>query len=246
MALCLASALLAQQPPAFEVVSLKRASPSPGAMNVGPAIDRLTARFTRMTLNDLVAFACRVRTFQVSAPEWAKHAGLTIEAKLPKGATAGQVPDMLYAVLQERFQLAIHRGTRKASVYALMVDKNGPNLVPHVNGPRSLWGQLATTLPGYAALVSNASDRPVIDMTGLEGEYFFPLTAVRVAASSQRSEQLRASRPSGEPMAEEASEPSGLPLYGIVKKLGLKLTPRKVDLPLIVIDHLEKFPVEEQ
>jgi uncharacterized protein (TIGR03435 family) len=48
-----------------------------------------------------------------------------IQATLPQGATKEQVPEMLQALLAERFKLAIHRDHKEHAVYALVVGKNG-------------------------------------------------------------------------------------------------------------------------
>ena len=55
-----------------------------------------------------------------------------------------QVPEMLHALLEQRFKLSIHRGTKNFPVYALTVGKDGPNLVPraiwcHVRSPCRCW-----------------------------------------------------------------------------------------------------------
>ena len=48
-----------------------------------------------------------------------------IQAKLPEGATKEQVPEMLQALLAERFKLAIHRDSKEHPIFALVVGKNG-------------------------------------------------------------------------------------------------------------------------
>jgi uncharacterized protein (TIGR03435 family) len=54
--------------------------------------------------------------------------GYDILAKVPPGATAEQVRQMLRTLLAERFKLKIHRETRQLPVYALVVAKGGPKL----------------------------------------------------------------------------------------------------------------------
>jgi uncharacterized protein (TIGR03435 family) len=44
------------------------------------------------------------------------------------GDSPDQVPEMLQALLAERFKLAIHRYNRELPVYALVVGRNGPKL----------------------------------------------------------------------------------------------------------------------
>jgi uncharacterized protein (TIGR03435 family) len=48
-----------------------------------------------------------------------------IAATLPQGAPESQVPEMVQALLADRFKLAIHRGTSEQAIYALVVAKGG-------------------------------------------------------------------------------------------------------------------------
>jgi uncharacterized protein (TIGR03435 family) len=50
-----------------------------------------------------------------------------INAKLSSGTSSDQIPDMLQALLAERFKLEVHRETKDQNVYALVVGKGGPN-----------------------------------------------------------------------------------------------------------------------
>ncbi len=49
-----------------------------------------------------------------------------IQAKIPDGVSEDKVPEMLQALLAERFKLVIHRDKKELPVYALIVGKNGP------------------------------------------------------------------------------------------------------------------------
>lgn len=51
-----------------------------------------------------------------------------IEAKLPRGATKAQAPEMFRSLLEDRFKLAIRRGSQEQPVNALVVDKGGLKL----------------------------------------------------------------------------------------------------------------------
>ena len=48
-----------------------------------------------------------------------------IAAKLPQGASQNRVPEMLQALLADRFKLALHRGTAERAINALVVAKGG-------------------------------------------------------------------------------------------------------------------------
>jgi uncharacterized protein (TIGR03435 family) len=51
-----------------------------------------------------------------------------ILAKMPEGANKDQVPQMLQALLAERFHMVAHRESREESVFALVVGKGGAKL----------------------------------------------------------------------------------------------------------------------
>jgi uncharacterized protein (TIGR03435 family) len=133
----LAGALLAQTPapaPAFEVASIKPAAPLDrgqllsGQMHVGMKIDAARVDLGSMSLADLIRLAYRVKAYQVSGPDWMASERFDVLAKLPEGASSAQVPEMLQALLAERFKLAVHRESKEHAVYALVVGKNGPKL----------------------------------------------------------------------------------------------------------------------
>jgi uncharacterized protein (TIGR03435 family) len=81
-------------------------------------------------LMQLICKAYDVKAYQVSGPSFLKTVGLAgqrfdIVANLPEGATKEQVPQMLQALLAERFKLVIHRETKDQAVYALVIGKGG-------------------------------------------------------------------------------------------------------------------------
>lgn len=128
--------------PTFEVASIK---PSPDAAalmasgkmpNVGMRIDESQVNIGFTSLAQLISTAYKVKLYQISGPDWIKTARFDIQAKMPDGATKEQVPDMLRALLEERFKLAIHRETKDEPVYALVVGKNGPKLTPSLPDPK--------------------------------------------------------------------------------------------------------------
>lgn len=136
LALMAALATFAQTPapPAFEVASIKPAEqPTPQAMmagkvKLGESIDGNRADYGFVNIEYLITKAYGVKPYQVSGPSWVQSERYDIVAKLPDGATKDQVPDMLKALLADRFKLAVHHETKEHAVYALVVGKNGPKL----------------------------------------------------------------------------------------------------------------------
>jgi uncharacterized protein (TIGR03435 family) len=82
------------------------------------------------TLLQLITKAYDIKTYQVQGPSWMTPAAqrFDIVANLPAGATKAQVPQMLQALLAERFKLVIHRDTKEHNVYALVVAKGGAKI----------------------------------------------------------------------------------------------------------------------
>jgi uncharacterized protein (TIGR03435 family) len=105
--------------------------------------------------------------------------------------------------------------------------------------------QLADTL-------TRMLDRPVVDQTGLTGNY-------KVALELARDDLMSVARaagvgvpagafgagPGGPGGAPAAADPSGSSVFRSVEQLGLKLDSRKAPIEHIVIDHLERTPTED-
>ena len=96
-----------------------------------------------------------------------------------------------------------------------------------------------------AEVLARFSDRPVIDMTGLQGQYDFVL---ELSPEDYRAMLIRSAIGAGialPPRAlQYAQAASGDSLFSAVQKLGLKLDPRKAPLDVLVIDHVEKAPTD--
>jgi uncharacterized protein (TIGR03435 family) len=96
--------------------------------------------------------------------------------------------------------------------------------------------------------LSPMTDHPVIDMTGLKGNYQVTLEismADIMAAARAAGVAVPAGAPGGDPgkPGEAASDPSGS-IFNAVQLLGLKLEPRKSSMTTIVVDKVEKMPTE--
>jgi uncharacterized protein (TIGR03435 family) len=76
-----------------------------------------------LTLREIIAAAYRVKTYQVRGPDWTETERFDVNATLPPDAKADQIPEMLQALLTERFLLALHREKKEMPVYALVIGK---------------------------------------------------------------------------------------------------------------------------
>ncbi len=60
-----------------------------------------------LSLADLMQAAFKVKLHQLSGPDWMAAQRFDILAKIPEGATKDDVPQMLQALLAERFKLTL-------------------------------------------------------------------------------------------------------------------------------------------
>ncbi len=110
----------------------------------------------------------------------------------------------------------------------------------------------------FSELLTQFTDRQVVDMTGLKGSYQvslgLPLEELMNLAKRMMPEIAAMAGAGGAPgaMAPQsglagvtASDPSGGAMFQAVQQLGLKLEPRKVPTETLVIDHVEKDPTED-
>ena len=117
----------------FEVASIKPAQPlatqaAAGKFHVGMTIDGARVDIGSLSLADLIPIAFRVKPYQVSGPGWMSSERFDVIGKMPDGAGKEQVPEMLQALLADRFKLTIHRDNKDQAVYALVAGKNGSKL----------------------------------------------------------------------------------------------------------------------
>ena len=260
-------AAFAQHPvdtPRFEVASIKPSDPNPeNPMFIGMSADGAMVKYTNITLRDCIRGAYRVRDFQIVGPDWMTKSRFEISAKLPGSASTDQIPEMLQALLVERFKLEIRRDSKEQNVYAVLVGNGGAKLKPaEIDGdnkspkalgpdgkPRGLMmfglapgGGVSITAPSASVatlvgLMSRFTARPVVDMTGIEGQYEFHLTFAAEAT---------ADLPKGPPPGPDSTIPAepAPSVFDAVKQYGLRLEARKAPIEMLVVTHLEKAPTE--
>jgi uncharacterized protein (TIGR03435 family) len=209
--------------PAFDAASVKLAPPAGGRGGgltsvVIPDPTRVTGR--HVTLRQAIQFAYNVHPYQISGVDWRGQDSYDIEARPAGAATPDQLRQMMQTLLAERFHLALHRETKVLPVYEMTVAKGGPKM-PEVKEGET--GAGAGQRPGFF-FVGTAGDfadaigvdMPVVDKTGLTGKYHFDVTI----------------------------EPGQDLLAALQEQFGLKFTPKKDPIEVLVIDHVEKIPTE--
>jgi uncharacterized protein (TIGR03435 family) len=218
--------------PLFEVASVK---PTPAA-SLGytsispPGSARFTA--TNVTLEFLIEMAFGVDENRISAePGWlgSDHFDVNAKAEGDRGLTYEELRPLLRQLLVQRFKLAIHHEMKDVNGYALVVAKGGPKLRASTGAasqgsilPNGLRAPNAS-LGSLALMLARPTGRPVVDTTGIQGNYDIQLN-----------------------YAPEGAADSPLPsiFTALEEQLGLKLETHKVPVEMLVIDHVERVPTE--
>jgi uncharacterized protein (TIGR03435 family) len=91
-------------------------------------VNGLRAEYNYLTLKDLITVAYKVKTYQITGPDWLGGQHFGIVANMPEGSSKDDAPKMLQALLEERFKLKVHRETQQHPVLALVVAKGGPKM----------------------------------------------------------------------------------------------------------------------
>ena len=108
LAMLLTSPLLAQSPQ-FDVASVRPFVPAPGQVAAGLHFDGAQVRGVGLSLRDYLATAYRTKATLISGPDWTATERYNITATLPEGSSKAQVPEMLQALLADRFQVKLHK-----------------------------------------------------------------------------------------------------------------------------------------
>ena len=229
---------------AFDAASLKpRDRNSEHARIIGMQTfpDRLLSLCTSLT--GLVYYAYDLTWVRPEGlPDWAMKAcadgspeyTYDFQATMPTGTTVAQSRQMMQAFLAERFKLVVHWEKKDESVYALVVAPGGFKLKPtdHLDGPPPVskfdcppedptCHRTLMVSPGAEQLVRMLAytiGRPVLDKTGLTGQYIFDV------------------RWSGDTTA--ASPLPSLPA-ALRESFGLELKSEIAKADILVIDHVE-------
>ena len=162
--------------------------------------------------------------------------------------TVEQMRQKLQALLADRFQLTIHHETKEQPVYALVIGKNGSKLQESQMKPvdrhrlmrmgRSELDAEGAAIDMLTSTLSNVLGRPVIDRTGLKGDYDFKL---QWTPDPSQSGGFGGPPPPGVE-APPPPDPNGPSIFtAIQEQLGLRLESQKGPVDLIVIDRVEKL-----
>ena len=215
----------------FDAATVKPSQANGGGNGVNVTGNTLT--MNNVTLAICLRFAYDLQDGQIVGPDSLSFDRFDIVAKATVPfSDPGQVKAMLQSLLTQRFAIVSHRENRERSVFALTLAKGGPKFQKSAGeGKSSLMGKqtvVAQWVPmqAFANFLSGPMRRPVIDETGLEGQYDF-----RFDLLSMLPPDLA---PGQEP------DVAAMVLAGLPEQLGLKLESRKVPVDVLVVDRWEK------
>jgi uncharacterized protein (TIGR03435 family) len=226
--------------PAFEVATIKPSQPGGG----GVIYSLQTRRFqgANLSATELIKIAYNVRGKQVDGgPSWKADEKFDVVADpdMAGQPSPEQVRAMVRKLLEERFGLKVHMSQREFSVFALTVETSPPKLTksdPAGNTFMTLYtrqaadGQLSmqfanATMVDFVGLMMNfVQSHMIVDETGLKGRYDFAMTMPTSALHE------------GTGLEDDPDT-----VYAkAVQQLGMKFVPKKLPMPIIVIDHLDR------
>jgi len=216
----------------FDVAVIKSADPNLPNMNFmfGPGG---TFNGTKLTVKFLIEQAYGLRASQISGgPAWIDSTQFDIKGKLDgQISEPGSWKVPMQKLLAERFQLKFHMATKEMTAYALVVGKNGPKFKEtsdetgrrgRARMGRGMLDGPAITMQQLTEDLARSVERVIVDQTGLTGKYKIKLEW------------------DDEAMPAESGDAAPSLFTALQNQLGLKLEKRKLPVPLLIVDRLEK------
>jgi uncharacterized protein (TIGR03435 family) len=203
----------------------------------------------------------------VGGPSWIDSVGYDIEAKPESATDPKHAWLMLQTLLADRFKLALHRETRDLPVYDLTAAKGGfklpppkdvdcvsfpPGTTPHYVPGKVDCGYVPLLMESTGLRMEGsrvhmtdlirelamALGRPVSDKTGFTGEFDLNLSFTADDALMGFPGYGGTDDPGG---ARLPSDRNLLNMFAALEEqLGLKLTPAKGPVEVLVVDHAER------
>lgn len=224
----------------FEVAAIKPSRRGNADYGWHVYADRITVENYTMRKLIMIAYDLSLESQIRGGPKWLDHQAYDIvakiddaEAKKMQSMSSEQKVrvsrEMLQSLLADRFQLKMSESEMRLPVYALVISASGARLQEaragetfHVNGVRGRVEATATSMPHLAHLLGGfpeSRDRPVLNQTGLKGNYDF---------------RLNWTRDDGQGIPSDAKYP-GL-FTALKEQLGLELKPEKAPVRVVVVE----------
>jgi len=245
-----------QPAPAFEVADVHASPPTRIPFMRDPAIRRGRYEIRLATMVDLIRTAYTIDAERVlGGPNWLENDLFDVIAKVPAGTTTDTAKPMLQSLLTDRFSLTFHKDTQSIPAYGLKAagkhpqlkeaDSSGeagckfiPPTPPGPGGPPPgpfilTFACRNMTMAAFAEALHTTifvapqylNERVVVDETELKGAWDFDFKFT----------------PRGM-MGPDGPIAGTITLFDALEKLGLKVDPVDVPLPVIVVDSVNRKP----
>lgn len=259
-AVCAVTAI-AQTKLEFEVASIKPAAPDARGMFIRPGPGG-GVNITNMTLKEMIVIAWRIQPFQIAGgPEWLDSIHYDIVAKPESRSAQSELSLMLQTLLEDRFQLRLHRETKELPVYALVLARKDRKLGPGLK--KSKEGACTPPDPSKPPPLLKSGERPTLGCGGSMMS-LFGMTAVSVPISNLTGLSRILGRtivdktdltgnfdisvewtpdetlPPGLQTPSTSDKPGTSIFTAFQEQLGLKFESQKGPVELFVVEHAEK------
>ena len=254
---------LAQDGRAFEAASVKRRTFTGAVPQVSMTVTPGRIRFQAVMLKDTIRWAYGVADFQIrGGPDWIGDLPRwDIEATAGTAATDDEMRAMFRRVLAERFGLRVRRDIEETRVMLLTVAAGGSRLKRAADDAlrtddwrRSPFFQSTKAGPGATRIRELRTERttlrqltdylsrqlrlPVVDRTGLEGDYAFTM---EWPADPETVQPDGGPGPPPRPATGPAPDLVGSAgLAALREQLGLSLAQGRAPLDLLIIESVHE------
>jgi uncharacterized protein (TIGR03435 family) len=183
LVLVLAGINAAQVPlPPFDEVSIVQSKDTRPARKIEPT----GLRYTATPLAEVVGWAYETPVHRIEhGSHWPTlETRYDITLRIDHAVSDSELRARVQTLLADRFQLLVKHGSKKETIYRLVVRKNGPKFqtfpAAGVNDkyPRVVRHEFrSASMAKFAKFMESLTGYPVLDETGLEGAYDFDLVA---------------------------------------------------------------------
>jgi len=238
-------------------------------MNAVPASGRLTITAMTVKEVIQGAYGVQsFELMNVGSPVLSERVDIEAKTERPVGSVT-EMQQMLQLLLADRFKLAVHRDMREMNALALFLARNDGKLGPRMKKTQSQCDGLGTSvipsparerpqpndvapcgfapsgvgrivgigldMKGIIGTLAPSQRMSIVDQTGLDGRYDIDVTYTPEPFSAAALAQRGGTPPPGVNV-----DPNGPNLFtALEEQLGLKLQPKKMPVPVLVIDHIE-------
>jgi uncharacterized protein (TIGR03435 family) len=185
-------------------------------------------------LTRIISRAFKLTDDRVLGPAWIESQCYDIVAKASGDVPERDLMPMLQTLLKERFHLVYHRESDEKAISVLVIDKGGAKLHPYaakIDGPASTNGGnilfMARHMQDLCERIGKVTGRPVVDKTGLDGDYLIVLTYVPFGSTNN-----------------DSSDPGADIISAVRDQLGLRLESQRGLVEVLKIESVDKVPTE--